>query len=90
MGAEAEMFGGPTVSDGQHRSGHDMCNLHVEIDGYRMIYDHMVASGCLPNPIPADYMIPMSFTSDRNSPGVLTVYCAVCKKELGTCKGEAK
>ena len=83
MGQEAEV-----VADGQHRTGYSACNLDVERKGFQLVYDHMMSSDCIPKPPPPDFQIPLLFTADPDKPGILTVICGVCKKELGTCKGK--
>lgn len=82
MGQEAEV-----ADDGNHRTGYSVCNLNVSRKGIQLIYDHMMSSNCVPKPPPPDFQIPLSFTADREKPGILTVICGICKKELGTCEG---
>ena len=86
MGQEAEVPGGP-VDDGQHRTGYDQTNLHISREGLQIIYDHMLVCEKVERPLRKDTMIPLSFTSDREKPGILTIYCPLCKQELGTCSG---
>lgn len=84
MGQETEVI----ADDGQHRTGYNCCNLNVERKAIQLIYDHMMSSNCVPKPIRPDFLIPLAFTADRKNPGILTVICGICHKELGTCKGE--
>ncbi len=85
MGEETEADG--LAVDGQHRTGYETANINVDTAGIQLIYDHMMASGCMPKPLLPDSPIPLAFLVDKNKPGELIVQCGICKKELGTCKG---